>query len=127
MDKIEEWIAEAKKGGKNFDKLRKAGAEHEIEKVGKRGSVRIPADARQIDVTGKTVIPGLVDCHAHGAMARSELTPEQNWQLYNNLAFGVTAIHDPSNDTSSIFSAARSRKPTTRASRRRSAFCARSC
>ena len=32
----EEWIKENKKGQRKFNRLRKAGAEHEIEKVGKR-------------------------------------------------------------------------------------------
>ena len=77
-----------------------------IEAVGPAHEVTIPGDAFVLDVTGKTIIPGLVDVHAHGAMARSEITPEQNWQQFSNLAFGVTTIHDPSNDTSSIFAAA---------------------
>ena len=77
-----------------------------IAAVGARGEVDVPAGAKVVDVSGKTVIPGLIDVHAHGAMARSEITPEQNWQQYSNLAFGITTIHDPSNDTSSIFSAA---------------------
>ena len=81
-----------------------------IEAVGPVGQVTIPPDARRIDVSGKTIVPGLVDVHAHGAMAREELTPEQNWQQYSNLAFGVTTIHDPSNDTSEVFAAAELRR-----------------
>jgi len=77
-----------------------------IAAVGSASEMKIPADAEIIDVSGKTIIPGLVDVHAHGAMARSEITPEQNWSQFSNLAFGVTTIHDPSNDTSSIFAAA---------------------
>ncbi|MFQ5669994.1 MAG: amidohydrolase family protein [Acidobacteriota bacterium] len=77
-----------------------------IEAVGSAREVSIPADAHVIDVSGMTIIPGLVDVHAHGALANTEITPEQNWMQYANLAFGVTTIHDPSNDTSSIFSAA---------------------
>ncbi len=77
-----------------------------IEAVGPSAEVRVPPDARRIDVSGKTIIPGLVDVHAHGAMSNEGLTPQQNWMQYANLAFGVTTIHDPSNDTSSIFSAA---------------------
>ena len=77
-----------------------------IAAVGARGAVEVPAGAREIDLAGQTILPGLVDVHAHGAMSRSELTPEQNWMQLSNLAFGVTSIHDPSNDTSSIFAAA---------------------
>ncbi|MDX1645307.1 MAG: amidohydrolase family protein, partial [Thermoanaerobaculia bacterium] len=81
-------------------------AGNRIEAVGRLGEVEIPADAEHVDVSGKTVIPGLVDAHAHGAQAREEITPEQNWGMFANLAFGVTTLHDPSNDTSSVFSAA---------------------
>ncbi len=79
---------------------------HLIEAVGRPGEVEVPADAYVLDVSGKTVIPGLIDVHAHGPMSRSGITPEQNWTQLSNLAFGVTTIHDPSNDTSSIFAAA---------------------
>ena len=33
--------------------------------LGKTGKVRIPADAQTIDATGKFLIPGLWDMHAH--------------------------------------------------------------
>jgi imidazolonepropionase-like amidohydrolase len=34
------------------------------------------------------------------------MIPEQNWMAYATLAFGVTTIHDPSNDATEIFAAA---------------------
>ncbi|MEO8370876.1 MAG: amidohydrolase family protein [Candidatus Solibacter sp.] len=68
-------------------------------------SARVPAGAKVIDVTGKTIIPGLIDVHAHGAQAQNGWVPQQSWVNYAALAFGVTTIHDPSNDTNSIFSA----------------------
>ena len=74
--------------------------------VGSGDEVTVPDGAHVLDVSGKTIIPGLIDSHAHGAMARSEITPQQNWAQFSNLSFGVTTVHDPSNDTSSIFSAA---------------------
>lgn len=77
-----------------------------IKAVGKRGEVNIPSKAKQIDISGKTVIPGLVDVHAHGSYASRELQPQQNWNQYSNLSFGVTTIHDPSNNTSEVFSMA---------------------
>ncbi|MCP4658105.1 MAG: amidohydrolase family protein, partial [bacterium] len=77
-----------------------------IEAVGPRDEVEIPAGAVDVDVSGKTIIPGLVDVHAHGPMANTEITPQQNWMQFSNLAFGVTTIHDPSNDSSEIFAAA---------------------
>ncbi|WP_226664026.1 amidohydrolase family protein [Microbulbifer aggregans] len=78
--------------------------------VGKASEVEIPVGTQRIDVTGKTVLPGLVDAHAHGAQGREEIIPQQNWNLYSSLAFGVTTIHDPSNDSSEIFSAAEMQK-----------------
>jgi imidazolonepropionase-like amidohydrolase/Tol biopolymer transport system component len=77
-----------------------------IAAVGPRGSVDIPAGAFELDVTGKTVVPGLVDAHAHGGFGTAEIMPQQNWMQLSNLAFGVTTVHDPSNDTSEFFAAA---------------------
>lgn len=37
----------------------------EIEAVGARGEVRVPTDAEVHDVTGKVLMPGLVDTHSH--------------------------------------------------------------
>ncbi|WP_348681062.1 amidohydrolase family protein [Alteromonas mediterranea] len=80
--------------------------DNRIEAVGKRGDIAIPGDAMQIDTSGKTIIPGLVDAHAHGSQGRNEIIPQQNWSQFSNVSFGVTTIHDPSNDTTEIFAAA---------------------
>lgn len=79
--------------------------DNRIAQVGSRADVKLPKGTQVIDVTGKTVIPGLIDAHAHGAQGSNELIPQQNWSMYSNLSFGVTTIHDPSNDTTEIFSA----------------------
>lgn len=76
-----------------------------IKAIGPRQQINIPKGANVIDVAGKTIAPGLVDVHAHGGQASNEITPQQNWMSYSSLAFGVTTIHDPSNDSSEIFSA----------------------
>ncbi len=75
-----------------------------ISAVGDAGKVTIPDGARQVDVAGKTIIPGLIDAHAHGSSGVG-MIPEQNWMTYATLAFGVTTIHDPSNDATEIFAA----------------------
>lgn len=80
--------------------------DNRIEAVGPRGEVTIPDGTRTFEMDGHTLIPGLIDVHAHGAMSREQLQPRQNWMQYANLAFGVTTIHDPSNDTEAIFSMA---------------------
>jgi Tol biopolymer transport system component/imidazolonepropionase-like amidohydrolase len=76
-----------------------------ITAVGPRAEVRVPAEARTIDVSGMTVIPGLIDVHAHGPQGDDGIIPQQNWLHYATLAFGVTTVHDPSNDTNTIFAA----------------------
>ncbi len=58
-----------------------------------------------MDITGQTVLPGFIDAHAHGPQAADQITPQANWVDYARLAFGVTTIHDPSNDTHEIFAA----------------------
>ncbi|GAA5218742.1 amidohydrolase family protein [Corallincola platygyrae] len=73
--------------------------------LGEKGKVQIPADAIIIDITGKTLMPGLIDAHAHGAQGSDEIIPQQNWKNYAALTFGVTTLHDPSNDTTEIFAA----------------------
>ena len=52
-----------------------------IKEVGTAGSVTIPADATVYDVTGKVIMPGLVDTHSHvgrgdGGDASAALNPE---------------------------------------------------
>ena len=84
--------------------------DNKIEAVGKVGEVKIPKGTLEIDTKGKTIVPGLVDTHAHGAQGSNEIIPQQNWSMYSNVAFGVTTIHDPSNDTTEIFSAAELQK-----------------
>jgi len=79
---------------------------HRIRAVGSRDDVDIPSVFEMIDVSGKTIVPGLFDAHAHGPMSSSQITPQQNWAQLANLAFGVTSIHDPSNDNAAIFSMA---------------------
>lgn len=74
--------------------------------IGPRGDVVVPAGAKAIDVTGKTIIPGLVDAHAHGPQGDDDIVPQQNWSAMANLALGTTTIHDPSSRAAEIFVAA---------------------
>jgi imidazolonepropionase-like amidohydrolase/Tol biopolymer transport system component len=73
--------------------------------VGPRGQVSIPAGAKTVDVAGKTIIPGLVDAHAHGPQGQDDLIPQQNWAQIANLAMGTTTAHDPSARAAEIFAA----------------------
>ncbi|WP_328799553.1 amidohydrolase family protein [Sandaracinobacteroides hominis] len=72
--------------------------------VGPAGTA-IPAGATRIDVSGKTIIPGLIDAHAHGPIGTGDLIPQQNWVQVQALALGTTTIHDPSNRSTEVFAA----------------------
>jgi imidazolonepropionase-like amidohydrolase len=56
--------------------------------VGPASSVHVPADADHIDGTGKTILPGLFDMHAHA----------QALDGIMNIASGVTTVRDMGND-----------------------------
>jgi imidazolonepropionase-like amidohydrolase len=71
-----------------------------IRAVGSRDSVRIPQGARVIDVTGRTILPGLADLHTHlqGGWD-GEAADMLNFGRYLDalLYGGVTTILDPGN------------------------------
>ena len=74
-----------------------------IKAVGKQGSITIPSTAKIINCSGKTIMPGFIDAHAHGNHFNSGLTSKQFWPYYANLAYGVTTMHDPSANTEWVF------------------------
>lgn len=74
-----------------------------IKAVGKSNEVTVPAGAKTIDCSGKTIMPGFIDAHAHVGHFRSGLTPQKHWPYYTNLAFGVTTSHDPSANSEMVF------------------------
>jgi imidazolonepropionase-like amidohydrolase len=55
-----------------------------VESVGTRAGFTLPAKTREVDVTGRWIIPGLIDAHAH-------IEP---WALPRYLAWGVTTVRD---------------------------------
>jgi len=71
--------------------------------VGPAGAITVPAGAVTVDATGKTIVPGFVDAHAHGPHGDDELVPQQNWSEIVNLAMGTTTSHNPSSRASEIF------------------------
>ena len=68
--------------------------DNRITAIGPSGKVQIPAGAVVRNLSGKTIMPGLVDIHAHTWVAwgvhRSQVS-----QFLAQLAFGVTTQRDP--------------------------------
>jgi len=67
-----------------------------IAAIGPGGTLKTPAGARTIDVSGTTIIPGLIDTHAHLHYSSLEILPGTKWEYVANLAYGVTTVYDPS-------------------------------
>src|SRR5437868_8819391 len=76
--------------------------DNRIAAIGPKGKVAIPAGANTIDVTGKTIIPGLVDVHSHMWPPR-DVHQTQIWQYLANLAYGITTTRDPQSSTNDVF------------------------
>lgn len=69
---------------------------NKISYVGDADGVRVGTNTKIIDLEGKTVMPGLIDVHAHLGAFRGGVSPQKHWQYFTNLAYGVTTTHDPS-------------------------------
>lgn len=69
---------------------------------GKAPKSNYPADVKVIDVSGKTIIPGFVDVHAHMWPPR-DVHQTQVWQYLTNLAYGVTTTRDPQSATTDVY------------------------
>ena len=75
-----------------------------IDAVFRRGDMEVPSGADMVDISGSTVIPGLIDCHVHvGVLAdNSFLQVEDPASLADQfmttlLRHGVTTVRDTGN------------------------------
>ncbi|MCP4867764.1 MAG: amidohydrolase family protein [Proteobacteria bacterium] len=67
------------------------------------GTQELGPEVHVVDGTGLTIIPGLIDVHAHLHFSAMDVMPEAHWQYYANLAYGVTTVHDPSAFSDQVF------------------------
>lgn len=72
-----------------------------IKAVGASGSFEIPNGATEIDASGKTIVPGFIDTHAH-MWPNWEIHKNQVWIYAANLAYGVTTTRDPQTSTTDV-------------------------
>jgi imidazolonepropionase-like amidohydrolase len=63
-----------------------------IESVGTHAGFQLPGRTLEVDVTGRWIIPGLIDAHAH----------VEPWALPRYLAWGVTTVRDLHGDLDTI-------------------------
>jgi Tol biopolymer transport system component/imidazolonepropionase-like amidohydrolase len=72
-----------------------------IKQVGNAGSISVDASVQKLDVSGKTIVPGFVDTHAHMWPAWG-VHKNQVWIYAANLAYGVTTTRDPQTATTDV-------------------------
>jgi imidazolonepropionase-like amidohydrolase len=67
-----------------------------IQAVGEAGAVTVPTGAVRVDVSGKTIIPGIINSHGHVDAARSSTLPIRDQllaQLRLYARYGVTTVY----------------------------------
>jgi Tol biopolymer transport system component len=67
--------------------------------AGPKGSIPFPADAKVYDVSGKVIMPGMVDTHYHPQWLTPQIHNTQTWQYLATLAYGTTTTRDPQTST----------------------------
>lgn len=65
-----------------------------IVEVGRKGQVKPPAGAARVDLTGKTVMPAMVDTHTHLAPTRDALVGQLQRLAYYGIAATLSLGHD---------------------------------
>jgi imidazolonepropionase-like amidohydrolase len=93
--------------------------------VGKKGELQVPAGATRVDLTGKTVMPAMVDIHSHlgflkqsdGSMSKENFNRENILDHLNRYAYhGFAAVISSGTDSSAR--SPKARAPTSSSSTR---------
>jgi len=66
--------------------------------VGRNGQTKIPAGATRVDLTGKTVMPAMIDAHKHVAVTRDALV----YQLQQMAYYGIGVAMSMGQDTGDV-------------------------
>src|SRR3974377_1159913 len=66
--------------------------------VGRKGQIKVPSGAARVDLTGKTVMPAIVDAHKHLAVTRDALVDHLQHFAY----YGVGAVMSLGQDTGDV-------------------------
>src|SRR5439155_1513551 len=66
--------------------------------VGRRGQVNVPAGAARVDLTGKTVMPAIVDTHTHMPVTRDALVDALQRKAY----YGAAVVMSLGQDTGDV-------------------------
>ena len=65
--------------------------DNRIAGVGPRGKMKVPPGTEVRDMSGKFIVPGFIDAHAHWFETRRRILDIGHWDFAANLAYGVTA------------------------------------
>jgi imidazolonepropionase-like amidohydrolase len=66
-----------------------------IVEVGRRGQVKVPANASRVSLTQKTVIPAIIDTHTHLATTRDQLVDQLRRLAYYGVVATLSLGTDP--------------------------------
>jgi hypothetical protein len=72
-----------------------------IKAIGKTGSLKVASNTERVNVSGKTIVPGFIDTHAH-MWPSWGIHKTQAWVYAANLAYGVTTTRDPQTATTDV-------------------------
>ncbi|MCB0630792.1 MAG: amidohydrolase family protein [Saprospiraceae bacterium] len=72
-----------------------------IAAIGPTGTISVPASTETRSLSGKTIVPGFVDTHAH-MWPNWGIHKNQIWIYAANLAYGVTTTRDPQTSTTDV-------------------------